>query len=324
MEHPPYPEERRRRVSPGWAATSRASWFAMSCSAAERPQAANCCQPPYGRSRCAGRRRGAANKAARSVVVPVTDDRLGSRRPVAAPFASKNRTGRPGERQRCWFHSRPSPRVLLVAVSPLGRSPAMLRAASLFRSHTRPALEQALERAWKRRARRRTACSCWDRSRCSERSPAAAAALAQARALLAYLAMAPRPVTREKLCELFWDVADDPKSELRWCLSKLRPLVNGPTATRLIADRERVRIDTGSLDIDAISLARNGADDADERVAAGSSVAESAVPWRLSRRSLRRPGATVRQLAVRPTAPLWAMAAAAARAAQRRLAAGER
>src|ERR1700709_2220047 len=77
------------------------------------------------------------------------------------------------------------------------------------------------------------------------------------RALLAYLAMAPGPVTREKLCELFWDVADDPKSELRWCLSKLRPLVNGPTATRLIADRERVRIDTSSLDIDAISLARN-------------------------------------------------------------------
>src|SRR3954464_11542781 len=79
----------------------------------------------------------------------------------------------------------------------------------------------------------------------------------KARALLAYLAMVPRPVTREKLCELFWDVADDPKSELRWCLSKLRPLVNGPTATRLIADRERVRIDTSSLDIDAISLARN-------------------------------------------------------------------
>ena len=79
----------------------------------------------------------------------------------------------------------------------------------------------------------------------------------KARALLAYLVLAPRPVTREKLCELFWDVADDPKSELRWCLSKLRPLVDGPAATRLIADRERVRIDTSSLDIDAISLARN-------------------------------------------------------------------
>jgi DNA-binding SARP family transcriptional activator len=77
------------------------------------------------------------------------------------------------------------------------------------------------------------------------------------RALLAYLAMAPRPVTREKLCELFWDVADDPRSELRWCLCKLRPLVDAPTTTRLIADRERVEIDTNALDIDAIALARS-------------------------------------------------------------------
>jgi DNA-binding SARP family transcriptional activator/TolB-like protein len=77
------------------------------------------------------------------------------------------------------------------------------------------------------------------------------------RALLAYLAMAPRPITREKLCELFWDVADDPRSELRWCLSKLRPLVDAPTTTRLIADRELVGINTNSLDIDAISLARS-------------------------------------------------------------------
>ena len=77
------------------------------------------------------------------------------------------------------------------------------------------------------------------------------------RALLAYLALAPRPVTREKLCELLWDVADDPRSELRWCLSKLRPLIDAPTTTRLIADRQRVRIDADSLDIDAISLARS-------------------------------------------------------------------
>jgi DNA-binding SARP family transcriptional activator len=68
--------------------------------------------------------------------------------------------------------------------------------------------------------------------------------------------MTPRPVTRQKLCELFWDVANDPRSELRWCLSKLRPLVDAPTTTRLIADREWVRIDTNSLDIDAISLER--------------------------------------------------------------------
>ena len=83
------------------------------------------------------------------------------------------------------------------------------------------------------------------------------------RGLLAYLAMAPRPVTREKLCELFWDVADDPRSELRWCLSKLRPLIDAPTTTRLIADRAQVRIDTNSLDIDAISLPPQCSDGAD-------------------------------------------------------------
>lgn len=77
------------------------------------------------------------------------------------------------------------------------------------------------------------------------------------RALLAYLAMATRPVTREKLCELFWDVADDPRSELRWCLSKLRPLVDGPTTRRLVADREQVWIDANLLQIDAVSVARS-------------------------------------------------------------------
>src|ERR1700760_2451726 len=76
------------------------------------------------------------------------------------------------------------------------------------------------------------------------------------RALLGYLAMTPRPVSREKLCELFWDVADDPRSELRWCLSKLRQLVDHPTTTRVVADRKQVWIDTRSLEIDALSVAR--------------------------------------------------------------------
>ncbi|TIV30490.1 MAG: transcriptional regulator, partial [Mesorhizobium sp.] len=37
------------------------------------------------------------------------------------------------------------------------------------------------------------------------------------RALLAYLALAPRPVSRSRLCELLWDVPNDPRGELRWC-----------------------------------------------------------------------------------------------------------
>jgi DNA-binding SARP family transcriptional activator len=76
-------------------------------------------------------------------------------------------------------------------------------------------------------------------------------------ALLAYLAMAARPVSREKLCELLWDVADDPRGELRWCLSKLRPLVNGAKTIRLIADRKQIHIDTNSFDVDALLVARH-------------------------------------------------------------------
>src|SRR5215469_12015569 len=89
------------------------------------------------------------------------------------------------------------------------------------------------------------------------------------RALLAYLAMAPRPVTREKLCELFWDVADDPRSELRWCLSKLRPLVDRPTTTRIVADRKQVWIDASSLEVDAQSVARHA-----QKTLTGSSPSE--------------------------------------------------
>ena len=46
------------------------------------------------------------------------------------------------------------------------------------------------------------------------------------RALFAYLALAPRPVARSQLCELLWDVPNDPRGELRWCLSKIRSLVD--------------------------------------------------------------------------------------------------
>jgi TolB-like protein len=44
---------------------------------------------------------------------------------------------------------------------------------------------------------------------------------------------------------------------LRWCLSKLRQLVDGPTTRRLIANREQVSIDTHSLYVDALFVARN-------------------------------------------------------------------
>jgi hypothetical protein len=42
------------------------------------------------------------------------------------------------------------------------------------------------------------------------------------RALLAYLALTGRAFRREHLCELLWEIPDDPRGSLRWSLSKLR------------------------------------------------------------------------------------------------------
>ncbi|MEM7693032.1 MAG: alpha/beta fold hydrolase [Pseudomonadota bacterium] len=72
----------------------------------------------------------------------------------------------------------------------------------------------------------------------------------KARALLAFLVETGRPHRRERLCELFWDVPDDPKAALRWSLSKLRKVVDLPERTRIVADRERVAFDANGLLID--------------------------------------------------------------------------
>jgi len=74
------------------------------------------------------------------------------------------------------------------------------------------------------------------------------------RALLAYLLLTARPQRRDRLCELFWDVPDDPRGALRWSLSKLRAVVNDPTNKRLIADRERVELVTVDVETDIRSI----------------------------------------------------------------------
>ena len=70
------------------------------------------------------------------------------------------------------------------------------------------------------------------------------------RALLAYLALTRTPHRREQLCEMFWDVPDDPRGALRWSLSKIRPLVDEPEFPRLVADRQSVELRAEALDID--------------------------------------------------------------------------
>ena len=74
------------------------------------------------------------------------------------------------------------------------------------------------------------------------------------RALLAYLAVTGRPHRRERLCELLWDVPDDPRGALRWSLSKIRDLIDEPGSTRIVADREIVAFAAGGAEIDLLDL----------------------------------------------------------------------
>ena len=73
------------------------------------------------------------------------------------------------------------------------------------------------------------------------------------RALLAYLAVTGRAHRRDRLCDMFWDVADDPRGGLRWTLSRLRKVL--PTGVMPIeADRTQVRIDLQKLSLDVSRL----------------------------------------------------------------------
>jgi len=72
----------------------------------------------------------------------------------------------------------------------------------------------------------------------------------KSRALLAYLILKDGPQRRDRLCELFWEIPDDPRGALRWSLSKLRGVVNDAEFERLVADRERVSFDAGHASID--------------------------------------------------------------------------
>jgi len=76
------------------------------------------------------------------------------------------------------------------------------------------------------------------------------------RALLAYLALAPRPCSRSGLCELLWDLPNDPRGELRWCLSKLRALLDEPGRLRVVTAGQTVSLDLHDCSVDAMDLAR--------------------------------------------------------------------
>ncbi|MFC5068054.1 ATP-binding protein [Flaviflagellibacter deserti] len=91
--------------------------------------------------------------------------------------------------------------------------------------------------------------------------PVSLPASKKTRALLGYLVATARSHRRERLCDIFWDGPDDPRGELRWSLSKIRPLVNDQKADRLVADREHVGIQTDAAQVDLFQIRSLVADD---------------------------------------------------------------
>ncbi len=85
--------------------------------------------------------------------------------------------------------------------------------------------------------------------------PLALPASRRTRSLLGYLLLTGRTHRRESLCELLWWKPDDPRGALRWSLSKIRPLVKLNGEDYLLADRERVGIQTTNIEIDRRLLA---------------------------------------------------------------------
>ena len=75
------------------------------------------------------------------------------------------------------------------------------------------------------------------------------------RALLGYLVLASRPVSRSQVCELLWDVPNDPRGELRWCLSKIRGLLD-QGRKRVISDGATIRVDLSDCVVDTLEVTR--------------------------------------------------------------------
>lgn len=76
------------------------------------------------------------------------------------------------------------------------------------------------------------------------------------RALFAYLALAPQAVGRHQLCELLWEVPNDPRGELRWCLSKIRGLIDQPDRRRVDTQADTVRLNLDDCIVDAIEISQ--------------------------------------------------------------------
>src|SRR5215469_5750222 len=89
-----------------------------------------------------------------------------------------------------------------------------------------------------------------------DRVPVELPASRKARAVFAYLALSPGAVGRSRLCDLLWDTPNDPRGELRWCLSKLRDILDEPHHPRVRTSDDRVALDLNGCPVDAIEVSK--------------------------------------------------------------------
>ena len=76
------------------------------------------------------------------------------------------------------------------------------------------------------------------------------------RALLAYLLLAPGPVARGHLCNLLRGAGADPRGELRWCVSKIRRLLDRPGARCVESSRDAIAIRVDGCVADVVEIER--------------------------------------------------------------------
>ena len=146
---------------------------------------------------------------------------------------------------------------------------------------------------------------------------AGAAGLAQGARALGYLALAPHAVPRSQLCELLWDVPNDPRGELRWCLSKIRGILDEPGRRGSKRRGDTIGLDLGDCLVDAIEVARATQEGIETLAPERLRELCALVRRRISRRPGDRPQPGVQRLAHRAATPVPQLPCGAAGAAGR-------
>jgi TolB-like protein len=81
----------------------------------------------------------------------------------------------------------------------------------------------------------------------------------KARAILGFLIMSPRAVGRQRLCEKFFDVPDDPRASLRWTLTKLRAAIDEPGVSRIVSSGDSLKFEAMDAKVDALAILKGEA-----------------------------------------------------------------